>query len=60
MKYFPNAKESVAAVCSVEAACDVEMKKQIFFDREGKEIHRRQGFLSEEEIVRQRKDMGVK
>jgi len=27
MKYFPNAKESVAAVCSVEAACDVEVKK---------------------------------
>jgi len=26
-KYFPNAKESVAAVCSVEAACDVEVKK---------------------------------
>jgi ACR3 family arsenite transporter len=27
MKYFPNAKESVAAVCSVEAACDVQVKK---------------------------------
>jgi ACR3 family arsenite transporter len=26
-KYFPAAKESLAAVCSVEAACDVEAKK---------------------------------
>ena len=26
-KYFPGAKESLAAVCSVEAACDVEIKK---------------------------------
>jgi len=33
---------------------------QIFFDREGKEVFRHVGFLSEEEIVRQFKDMGVK
>jgi len=26
-KYFPGAKESLEAVCSVEAACDVEVKK---------------------------------
>jgi len=33
---------------------------QIFFDREGKEVFRHVGFLSEEEIVRRLKDMGVK
>jgi thioredoxin 1 len=33
---------------------------QIFFDREGKEVFRHLGFLSEEEIVRRLKDMGVK
>jgi thioredoxin 1 len=33
---------------------------QIFFDREGKEVFRHAGFLSEEEIVRRLKDMGVK
>ncbi|MDX9823196.1 MAG: thioredoxin family protein [Syntrophales bacterium] len=32
---------------------------QIFFDRAGKEIYRHEGFLSEEEIVRQLKNMGV-
>jgi len=33
---------------------------QIFFDTAGKEIYRHEGFLSEEEIVRLLKDMGVK
>jgi thioredoxin 1 len=33
---------------------------QIFFDKEGKEVFRHMGFLSEEEIVRRLKDMGVK
>jgi thioredoxin 1 len=33
---------------------------QIFFDKKGKEVFRHLGFLSEEEIVRQFKDMGVK
>ncbi len=33
---------------------------QIFFDKKGKEIYRHEGFLSEEEIVRRFKDMGVK
>ena len=33
---------------------------QIFFDKEGKEVFRHEGFLSEEEIVRRFKDMGVK
>ena len=32
---------------------------QIFFDKKGKEIYRHEGFLSEEEIVRRFKDMGV-
>ena len=32
---------------------------QIFFDKEGKEVFRHLGFLSEEEIVRRLKDMGV-
>jgi thioredoxin 1 len=33
---------------------------QIFFDKEGKEVYRHEGFLSEEEIVRRFQDMGVK
>ena len=33
---------------------------QIFFDKQGKEVYRHLGFLSEEEIVRRLKDMGVK
>ena len=33
---------------------------QIFFDKEGKEVYRHEGFLSEEEIVARFKDMGVK
>jgi thioredoxin 1 len=33
---------------------------QIFFDKEGREVFRHLGFLSEEEIVRQLKAMGVK
>ena len=33
---------------------------QIFFDKEGKEVYRHEGFLSEEEIVRRFKEMGVK
>ena len=33
---------------------------QIFFDKKGKEVYRHEGFLSEEEIVRRLKDMGVK
>lgn len=33
---------------------------QIFFDKGGKEVYRHEGFLSEEEIVRRFKDMGVK
>jgi thioredoxin 1 len=32
---------------------------QIFFDRDGKEVHRHLGFMSEEAIVRQLKRMGV-
>ncbi len=32
---------------------------QIFFDKGGKEVHRHLGFMSEEEIVRQLKKMGV-
>jgi thioredoxin 1 len=32
---------------------------QIFFDREGKEVYRRVGFMSEEAIVAQLKKMGV-
>ena len=33
---------------------------QIFFDKDGKEVYRHEGFLSDEEIVRRFKDMGVK
>lgn len=33
---------------------------QIFFDKEGREVYRHGGFLSEEEMVRRLKDMGVK
>jgi thioredoxin 1 len=33
---------------------------QIFFDKDGREVFRHLGFLSEEEIVRRFKDMGVK
>jgi thioredoxin 1 len=33
---------------------------QIFFDKEGREVFRHLGFLSEEEIVRRLKEMGVK
>ena len=33
---------------------------QIFFDKEGREVFRHLGFLSEEEIVRRLKDMGVR
>jgi len=33
---------------------------QIFFDKKGKEVFRHLGFLSEEEIVRRLKEMGVK
>jgi thioredoxin 1 len=33
---------------------------QIFFDKEGREVFRHLGFLSEEEIVRRLKDMGIK
>ncbi len=33
---------------------------QIFFDQNGKEVYRHEGFLSEEEIVGRFKDMGVK
>jgi thioredoxin 1 len=33
---------------------------QIFFDKDSKEVYRHEGFLSEEEIVRRFKDMGVK
>lgn len=33
---------------------------QIFFDKEGKEIYRHEGFLGEQEIVQRFKDMGVK
>jgi thioredoxin 1 len=33
---------------------------QIFFDREGREVFRHAGFLSEGEIVHRLKDMGVK
>lgn len=33
---------------------------QIFFDRDGKEVFRHLGFLSEEEIVRRLREMGVK
>jgi len=33
---------------------------QIFFDKDGKEVYRHEGFLSEEEIVRRFKEMGIK
>ncbi len=33
---------------------------QIFFDKEGKEVFRHMGFLSEEGIISRLKDMGVK
>jgi thioredoxin 1 len=33
---------------------------QIFFDKKGREVSRHEGFMSEEAIVRQLKDMGVK
>jgi thioredoxin 1 len=33
---------------------------QIFFDKDGREVYRHEGFLSEEEIVSRFKDMGVK
>jgi thioredoxin 1 len=33
---------------------------QIFFDKDGKEVYRHEGFLSEDEIVRRFKEMGVK
>lgn len=33
---------------------------QIFFDKEGKEVYRHSGFMSEQEIVAQLKKMGVK
>lgn len=33
---------------------------QIFFDKQGKEVYRHSGFMSEEEIVAQLKKMGVK
>jgi thioredoxin 1 len=33
---------------------------QIFFDKDGKEVYRHEGMLSEDEIVRRLKDMGVK
>ena len=33
---------------------------QIFFDKEGKEVYRHEGFLGEKEIVVRFKDMGVK
>jgi len=32
---------------------------QIFYDKEGKEVHRHVGFMSEKEIVSQLKSMGV-
>ena len=33
---------------------------QIFFDKDGKEVYRHEGMLSEEEIVRRFQEMGVK
>lgn len=33
---------------------------QIFFDKDGKEVYRHEGFLSEKEIAQRFKDMGVK
>jgi len=33
---------------------------QIFFDKDGKEVYRHEGFLSEEQIVHRFKEMGVK
>ena len=33
---------------------------QIFFDKDGKEVYRHEGFLSEKEIVRRFNDMGVR
>jgi thioredoxin 1 len=32
---------------------------QIFYDKEGKEVHRHEGFMSERDIVAQLKKMGV-
>ncbi len=33
---------------------------QVFFDREAKEVYRHEGFMSEDEIIRQLAKMGVK
>ena len=37
-----------------------EIPTQIFYSKQGKEIHRHTGFMSEEAIVKQLKKMGVK
>ena len=39
--------------------CISSIPTQIFFDREGKEVYRHAGFMGEEAIVAQLKNMGV-
>jgi len=38
----------------------VEIPTQIFYSKQGKEVHRHTGFMSEEAIVKQLKKLGVK
>jgi thioredoxin 1 len=38
----------------------VEIPTQIFYNKQGKEVHRHVGFMNEEAIVKQLKKMGVK
>ena len=38
----------------------VEIPTQIFYNKQGKKVHRHTGFMSEEAIVKQLKKMGVK
>ena len=58
-----------AAIILIDIAKDYDRAKQftfrsiptqIFFDKEGKEVHRHVGFMSEEAIVEQLKKMGVR
>ena len=57
-----------AAIILIDIAKEYDLAKQftfrtiptqIFFDREGKEVYRHAGFMSEEAIVEQLKKMGV-
>ena len=60
--------EGKAAIIFIDILKDPELAKpfeirvmptQIFFDKEGREVFRHEGFLSEEAIVSQLKKMGV-